>query len=258
MDVFSLYKESFRRRFSPGEEYYLDEITTKFPYFALPRYLKAKSQPNAENIFAASAYSVNRRLLKSYLEGKTLMTDFSATMANEEANIVFPELSVPRSPDQVFSIIDFETVSFPYPQVEGFFSIHPDVESTAEDPMAEYKSVLAQKSSGAENENGKMEADLDSVPTQLSENDLIDSFLQNQPKIRRRKPEESNNGQYAAPSVVTESIREDDDMVTETLARLHLLQNNKPEAIRIYEKLSLLYPEKSAYFGAQIKKIKES
>ncbi|MCE3007307.1 MAG: hypothetical protein LW884_03040 [Bacteroidetes bacterium] len=43
---------------------------------------------------------------------------------------------------------------------------------------------------------------------------------------------------------------------TETLARVHVQQGNVETAIEIYEKLKLLYPEKSAYFEAEISKLK--
>ena len=49
---------------------------------------------------------------------------------------------------------------------------------------------------------------------------------------------------------------EDDDFCTETLARIYFEQEFYQRAIEIYEKLILVYPQKSAYFAALIDKAK--
>ena len=53
------------------------------------------------------------------------------------------------------------------------------------------------------------------------------------------------------------SVEESDDMVTETLAKIHVLQKNYSKAISAYEKLILLYPEKKTFFASRIEKIRE-
>jgi hypothetical protein len=46
-----------------------------------------------------------------------------------------------------------------------------------------------------------------------------------------------------------------DDLVSETLAQVYAKQGDTARAIRIYEKLSLIYPEKSAYFAGLVEKL---
>ena len=49
---------------------------------------------------------------------------------------------------------------------------------------------------------------------------------------------------------------EDDDLVSEELAEIYAKQGLNSEAIEIYRKLSLLNPKKSAYFAAQMEKLR--
>lgn len=54
------------------------------------------------------------------------------------------------------------------------------------------------------------------------------------------------------------SIQLTTGLVTETLAKIMLMQGKINDAIAMYKALSLKYPEKSNYFAAQIEKIKNS
>ena len=63
---------------------------------------------------------------------------------------------------------------------------------------------------------------------------------------------ESESGEVAQRPV--RQAVEDDDFCTETLARIYFEQEFYQRAIEIYEKLILLYPEKSAYFATLIDK----
>ena len=78
------------------------------------------------------------------------------------------------------------------------------------------------------------------------------SDLKPTPELRRKAGEETPPDENIAKSILP-----DEEMISETLAELHLRQGNKKDAIEIYQKLSLLFPEKSSYFVALIKKLKE-
>ena len=80
---------------------------------------------------------------------------------------------------------------------------------------------------------------------------LIDSFIRDEPGAIRADKHTNLKG-----DVSLSSIREHDGFITDTLAKIYVKQGLFAKAIYAYEKLSLKYPEKSAYFAAQIEKIK--
>ncbi len=88
---------------------------------------------------------------------------------------------------------------------------------------------------------------------QLSPNDLIDRFIQTSPRIERMIP-----GEVPLLLDITERRTEEHTpFITETLAGIYVNQGYYTRAINIYEKLTLQFPEKSAYFASRIEKIKE-
>ena len=82
---------------------------------------------------------------------------------------------------------------------------------------------------------------------------MIDKFIAENPSISRPKAEFYNPIAMAQNSIVDNS-----EIVSETLAKIYRQQGYLDKALEIYEKLSLLFPEKSSYFAAQIEEIKES
>ena len=69
-------------------------------------------------------------------------------------------------------------------------------------------------------------------------------------------PIRADAGTTLKGDVSVASIREHDGFITDTLAKIYVKQGLYAKAIYAYEKLSLKYPEKSAYFAAQIEKIR--
>ena len=86
--------------------------------------------------------------------------------------------------------------------------------------------------------------------TTETEGEIIDRFLRlNDYHI---VAEESGEEE----SVQTEALLdEEDDLVSEDLAEVYLIQGLNAQAIEIYRKLSLLNPEKSVYFAEKIEQI---
>ena len=81
---------------------------------------------------------------------------------------------------------------------------------------------------------------------------ILDRFIKDSPRISRPKAEF-----YKPANMAKQSVEEDEDLVTETLAKLYYQQGHYKKAIRAYEKLCLIYPHKMAYFADLILKIKQ-
>lgn len=60
-----------------------------------------------------------------------------------------------------------------------------------------------------------------------------------------------------AKVIAEKSLSLKSEVVSETLAKLLVKQENYSEAIKMYEKLILIFPEKSGFFAEQIKKLKK-
>ncbi|MFH1159352.1 MAG: hypothetical protein V1733_00180 [bacterium] len=85
----------------------------------------------------------------------------------------------------------------------------------------------------------------------LSKEELIEKFILEVPKIS------SPRTAFLKPSEnPIRSQAEDDEIVSETLAILYFKQGHFDKAERVYEKLYLVFPEKSSYFATRIKEMK--
>ncbi len=76
--------------------------------------------------------------------------------------------------------------------------------------------------------------------------DLIDKFIASNPKI-------SPINSQLVGSISNDSITENQNLMTETLAHVYLEQKKYKKAITAFQILSLKYPEKSSFFANQIK-----
>jgi hypothetical protein len=84
--------------------------------------------------------------------------------------------------------------------------------------------------------------------------DLIKAFSKKDIKLATIKEIEANQN---TENLADASTTLNDQVLSETFAKILLQQNKKAMAIEIYEKLGLKFPEKRAYFADLIEKTKE-
>jgi hypothetical protein len=82
---------------------------------------------------------------------------------------------------------------------------------------------------------------------------IIDKFLLEKPKISTPLPDKEFSAE-----IEKNSLLENEDIVSETLAMVYEKQGYYKKAIKIYTKLSLDNPEKSSYFASQIQKLENT
>lgn len=91
-----------------------------------------------------------------------------------------------------------------------------------------------------------------SDPKQKEQLEIIDQFIKSKPSIGRNKP-----SVQSAPADLTESSEVfSDNIVSETLVEILIKQGKKEKAIDVLRKLIWKFPQKKAYFAAQIEELK--
>ena len=240
----------------------LREILDEYPYFQTGHLLYVRNLQNESNfrfsgqLKTCAVYATDRTLLYHLLNpgpAKKEMHDHSMTISPIPGSDDVPILElcdVPTEqrdePDESFSsMVDhvekghFDLLNFEHN--ESFYTIG-EIGNETEKPLSE----LAKEISHPFHKN---DTGLDSE----QKPDLIDRFIKENPAFSAKQPESSG---------ITERINkqldgdgDNDDFITETLARIYVKQGLYMKAIQSYQKLSLKYPEKSVYFARQIEEV---
>ncbi len=166
-------------------------------------------------------------------EASNAMTvDFSTRLADADTTVRKPALDFSRPESQPEADSGSLHIKLPVEQMPSF-----NAWISRFNPPA----LVSEAITSSENPN----PDPESVPVQ--ENGADGSETQGQDTVEALTP------QMLAEKSVTESK----SIISETLAKLYVDQGYTEKAIDMYERLSLAFPDKSAYFAAEIDKLKK-
>ena len=245
----------------------VEQMVNTFPYFSIahallsiayqnigsPNYdsqLKraAATMPNRDKLRLLSMIAKHR--LESKPEIPALPDEF------EPKDNVFSSIeSIDTKEEQNGSIIREKVFIIPEIDLSGSheeLSAEMALLEEKRKSIDELKAIIANRLKEIEEEKLRKEAGKP-APKKLSRKELIDKFITENPSISRPKAEF-----YNPISVAQNSIIDQENIVSETLAKIYEQQNYFEKAISIYKKLGLKYPEKSRYFAAQIERLQES
>ena len=91
------------------------------------------------------------------------------------------------------------------------------------------------------------------ISLQEKPTDLFAAFIANEPQISKVQV---NALEKPLENLAVSSTKENPGLISENLAKIQAKQGNTKQALEIYQKLQLKYPEKKAYFATQIEKLR--
>lgn len=206
-----------------GETEYL---CTKYPFFSLPRLWKLKCIRSSQDISFKASFSANA--------------------------IYFPNRRYAISLIKLEEIKEFEIPSHSLPKAEGLFPERHEKGLLSFNFETDSDPEMKPISDNSISEDGDKMRQAESTLKPLR-TDLLEKFLENGDKVIRADSPVSISG-----DISKHSVEENENYITDTLARIYIKQGLFTKAIFAYEKLMLKYPEKSIYFASQIEEIKKT
>ena len=239
----------------------LKDLVSMYPYFQAGWALMAKALKTGndarfyEEIKTAALHSGNRSVLFDLLHEKRRQKEIQTSLEpkipinKEDINESFPfqefEFANERTEKQLIEQIQ------DYPEIENESQHSPGKEKRSTYSFFEWLEILQGKQFANQSEAQNDQSIAGSIESRLSPSEIIETFIRTEPKIS--KPDKK--AFFSPISMAKKSIEDHNEIVSETLARVYADQGNVQKAIQVYEKLSLLYPEKNTYFAALVEKL---
>lgn len=216
----------------------LEAFVRMYPYFTAGQVLLAVGmgrcghERTTQQLRIAAAMAPNRNVLRKLC---TMLPDeYVVTAENANQPEIIPEKTI------LIPEIDLGGTS---EDLNREVALLEEKKKTLDELMA----IIEKKISELEKEKSEAKKE----EKKLSKAEIIDKFIAENPSISRPKQEFFN-----PISAAQESVIDQENIVSETLAMIYEKQGYFEKAISIYEKLKLKYPEKSIIFAGQINALK--
>ena len=204
---------------------FLEDISIKHPSFSISHVLLAKGLLNTESV------RYNQKLKKAALYSLNRKQLFKLILQDVKKNEIVKE----NTPIEIIKVEEDIIIT---PKKELKIGKPLEFNETEEYSFSEWLALTKVQKINREEPAEKT--------------DLISNFIEKSPTIKAEK-----NKFFSPTETAKSSIIENDELVTETLARVYLEQEYFEKAIESYKKLSLKYPKKSSFFADQINLIND-
>ena len=222
------------------------------PYGHLVNYLKAKSlnHPNTQELLHKLAtYSPDRAWLQEVLN-----TNFKDIEFSESADQAIPSEAKDPNLDKFLFEFDFNQ------PIEKAHPIAEEIQIEAIKSHHQEAKVKIAKTLVVEAKVEEVEQEADSYISWLKNFQTVEDSPH--ANIEAELPDQNLRSIEVETPIIEKTTRKDNDLfggiITETLAELLANQGQTEKAINMYERLSLIFPNKSAFFAAKIEQLKSN